>query len=389
MMSLNGWGYCYLAGAIRDERWPHCPVSIEARKDPIFRGEVSDFLRQYPELEIQMSNRVKICPRCSKSCGMTLLACNNCSFDISFQPVERSDNALMGFIYGLEPFPTSIRYESENFLVYDDLMQTTVIHLNSIPTNVYIPDFRYLFSNPEKGLEIIRNLFEAACQAAVGMLANDNFRDKYFSTTAHNMINEIGLERFVKENVLCGFNYPPSQCQLHLQFILPPYVPYHAVLLATGKHSEMERFFVYEYVKECLEQLVSRRIKLEISEIRDLNGRELIALMKSIVNADYYYAYHKAIRLHKKNENQFSNWNQNDFEFVIVDRRIVLPVSVLDGREAIPANQMKVSDLVKQDRITITSYGKGLGMQYYTYAKNPGQVQHWEDTIPIKSNSHS
>ena len=377
-MSLTGWGYCHLANAKDDGRWPHCPVSISARKVPFFSGSVSDFLKENPELETHMSNNVKICPRCTKSCGRTLHSCNNCAFDISSEEVQRSENALMAFVYGIGSFPTSIRYQDESLLVYDDLMQTTVIHLNSIPTNFYIPDFRYLFSDPLRGLSVINSLFKVAKSAAVERLSSESFRRKFFSPRAVEMMDSIGLERFVEKYALCGFNYPPSQCQLHLQFILPPYVPYHAVLLADGKHSEIERFFVFEFIQGCLEQMVHLGISIKIEDISDLSGRELIALLKSVVNTDYYHCYYKTLSRHRANDKIFSNWTVGDFESVVVDNRLVFPVSVIENRDVLgPPIEEKVPDLVKRDRAVISSYGKGIGLQYYTFSKQPGDVPFW------------
>jgi len=376
MMSLSGWGYCYLAGAKEDDRWSYTPITIQSRYQPGYSDTPEMLMKLHPALHRHMSNKVKVCPNCGKSCGFTLNACNNCATDISSQPLTRTNNALMGFVYGLRAFPTSIRFENETNLVYDDLMQTTLIHLNSIPTTIYIPDFRYLFSDPKKGLQLIDEMFDAATRAAVDMLSNEGFRKKLFSPFANKIMEKEGLERFVRQNVLCGCNYPPSQCQLHLQFILPPYVPYHAVLLAEGKHSDMERFFIFDYIRECLEIMIERGNRVPIGDIEHLTGRELISTLRKMLGTDYYKSFYDAMKQHKENDKRFANWKKEDFEYIVVDKKVVLPVNVMNGD---PSGQTdtKASDLLKRDKKTISSFGKGLGLQYYTHFKQPGEVRDW------------
>ena len=375
-MASSGWGHFYLAGAKDDSRWKPCPVVQKASFQPHFGGSVSDFIQSDPILTRHMSNHVRVCGRCRKSCGKTLNACNNCAYDISGEPITRTDNALMGFVYGLKEFPTSIRFENKSFLVYDDLMQTTLIHLNSIPTDVYVPDFRYLFSDPTRGLDLINSLFLFATEAAVGMLANGEFCGKFFSSGGLKEMNQLGLEGFVKRYVFCGFNYPPSQCQLHLQFIIPPYVPYHAVLLAEGKHSDFERFFTYDFVRDCLEGLVKMGESIQFQQIEPLSGRELIALIHSKLPMNYYRAYYESLSRHRNNNSLLSNWDKSDFRYIIMDKTEVLPIWPSDCTEDVVQN-LKPADIQAMDKTVITSYGKGIGMQYYSFAKSPGDVVDW------------
>ena len=379
-MSLGGWGYCYLAGAIEDDRWTHSPLTIEARRTAKVAGPVSSFLEKGDEkLFRQMSNFVRVCARCSKSCGKTLSSCNNCANDISNTPITRTNNALMAFVYGLEPFPTSIRYEDEFFLVYDDLMQTTLIHLNSIPTDTYIPDFRFLFSDPSRGIEIIDSLFEKATKAATEMLKVEGFCRKFFSSNALEILHAMGPDKFIRRFVFSGFNYPPSQCQLHLQFILPPYVPYHAVLLAEGKHSDKDRFFTYDFLRSCLLIMMDRNIRFSMRDIDSLIGKELVEYLQHRLGVDYYKSYHESLARHRDNDKFLSNWTHKDFKYVVVDKRIVFPVQVLEGDQFVPLD-MKPAEIQARDKDAITSYGKGAGLQYYSFAKETGQVEDWPDT---------
>jgi hypothetical protein len=381
MMSLNGWGYWYLAGAREDGRWEHSPVVKSARKEPFVDVPAAEFMQVSPSIKKHLTNIVKVCPNCSKNCGITLHACNNCDSDISKEKAVATVNALMAFVYGLRGFPTSIRYEDESYLVYDDLMQTTSIHLNSIPTEVYVPDFRYLLSEPRRGLQLIDSLFGVAVKAASTMLSDEAFRRRNFSTEANKLMSEVNLETLVRQSVVCGCNYPPSQHQLHLQFILPPYLPYHAVLLAEGKHTEIERFFPLEYIRKCLEELINSGSSFAISDLSNLSGKEIISLLNDTVGTDYYKIYVETVQQQKAIDRAFRNWHSEDFQFAVIDKEIVVPLTAFERGDVIPDLRYTPAELLNKDRATISSYGKGKGLQFYSHAKSPGQVSDWNAHI--------
>ena len=362
----------FLAGAKNDKRWKYSPVTIVASKTPLYAGSVSDFVREYPELLHQMSNQVKRCHACSKSCGKTIDVCNNCGVSLRNSPIVRSDNALMGFVYGIKFcdnyfLGTSIRYQDPDYLVYDDIMQTTPIHLNSIPTFVYVPDFRYLFSNPSKGLELISNLLENAVRAATQMLTNESFREKFFSRPANDYMDSVGLETFARHSALHGFNYPPSQYQIHLQFIIPPYTPYHSVLFEEGKHGNLNRFFTFDFIQKVLIFLKANNQAIQLSEIEPYSGEKLVGFIQERTNnvIDYYDCFRNAMQRHKQNNEAFCNWTEDDFKCRV---------------ERAPDGQVspELDEILKRDKELLESYGKGpLGLQFYSFAKRPGSVSLW------------
>lgn len=377
----TGWGRCYLAGGIDDGRWKYSPVTVVGRRKPNFVGSVKDFIGHHPESSSHLTNEVKICSSCTKSCGKTLHTCNNCGGDIADHPIERSDNALMGFVYGIQSsdnyyLGTSIRYQDPDFLVYDDIMQTTVVHLNSIPSYVYVPDFRHLFEKPIEGLALVRRLYDNAVTAAVSILANDEFVSTFFSPESLEIMKKGGTREFVLRHVFAGFNYPPSQCQLHLQFILPPYMPYHAVLLEEGKHGSVNRFFTYEYIVRTLEVLVDRGEVIRLSEIDGLSGEHLVDTINKRVNLDYNASFTEAMNRQKANNAMLANWKQSDFKYLVArigDDKICLPL-----RD--PDNAADADRITRHDKKVLESYGKGhLGLQFYSFPRSPGQVASWLD----------
>ena len=389
MLSIShlGYGYCYVAGAKNDGRWPHAYVEIEADNLPKFLGSVGDFIKRYsakyPHIHRQLSNVVKICPKCSKSCAFSLSSCNNCSESLVNEPITRGDNSLTGFIYGIEVcanynLGTSIRYQDLDFLVYDDIMQTTMIHLNAIPTFVYIPDFRFLLERPEIGLGIVKDLYRVGKFGAKKMLENEKFRDKFYSKNAINAM-ENNLDNWIDDHVFAGFNYPPSQCQLHLQFILPPYVPYHAVLLAEGKHGDLGRFFPYKYLVQILETAVRDSIVVKMNEIEKMNGIQLAEFLSVRYKADYFEIFRNCICENARVSDSCANWNSDDFDFLVVDKRTVV------GRDSDKVIVEPVN-LIKRDQQIIQSYGKhrdgvdsSTRLQFYSFAKEPGALPDWEN----------
>ena len=391
MLSISslGYGYCYVAGAKDDDRWPHAFVKINAKDTPKFSGSVSEFIETYspsfPNIRRQLSNTVKICAKCRKSCAYSLSSCNNCSQSLLDQPITRGDNSLTGFIYGIRyctnyDLGTSIRYEDRNFFVYDDIMQTTMIHLNSIPTFVYIPDFRYLFSRPQVGLGIVRDLYRVGKLGAVGMLGEEEFVEKFYSQKAKNEMAKVGIDEWIDANVFAGFNFPPSQCQLHLQFILPPYVPYHSVLLAEGKHGDLGRFFPYNFMVRVLESAADQSISIPIEDMEKMTGMELAEFLSGKFNVDYFKYFEECVSKNGRVSDFCANWDSEDFQYLIIDKR-----TVVRRDDGVVESNVSAVDLIKKDQGVFQSYGKhmdgknGMKLQYYSFAREPGSLPDWEN----------
>merc|ERR1712190_122013 len=83
---------------------------------------------------------------------------------------------------GRFPYKISIRKQTPEYIVFDDPLSVSVTHLNVIPTTAYIPDLRYLFANPAKGLELINTMFEAAAESCIECFwKRDDFRKRFFA----------------------------------------------------------------------------------------------------------------------------------------------------------------------------------------------------------------
>ena len=76
----------------------------------------------------------------------------------------------MGFIYGVGlssrfPLTLSLRYEDPQTLVYDDPLARSTCHLNAVPSDVHLSDWRALLRQPTKGRALLHRL-KSASEAA-------------------------------------------------------------------------------------------------------------------------------------------------------------------------------------------------------------------------------
>jgi hypothetical protein len=190
----------------------------------------------------QLKNKVRVCPSCRKSCAFNLHHCNSCEADISNVETTYTNNIFMSFVYGIKTFKIAVRYQDNISIVFDDLLALTTCHLNTIPTDCYLPDWRYLLKRPESGYALLKKMY-ANCFRVVKeqFWTNSAWRCRYVRDS-DGMTDED-----IKSIIAAGFNYPPSQYQLHLQFMVLPLTPFHFSAYLKQHHYTKGRFFPVEY----------------------------------------------------------------------------------------------------------------------------------------------
>ena len=94
-----------------------------------------------------------------------MVLCNGCGFDgLSNVECTYTTNVFTLFICGVQKMnekralSISLRYESENYFVMDDLNAMSLCHMVVVPTSFYIPDVRYLYQKPREGLELVKHM---------------------------------------------------------------------------------------------------------------------------------------------------------------------------------------------------------------------------------------
>lgn len=366
----SGMTTAYLARAKSDI--PVVPWPAE-HSDPRIFGTIDDFRKEAagsPQTLRRLQNKVKVCIHCKKPCAITLISCNACGTSLDGVTMSYNDNVFMGFVYGIEkgkfPYTISLRHQDEEFLCFDDPLSLSPLHLNCIPTRKYVADLRFLFLNPIKGLELINRMFEIAANVAIEQFwKNDQFRNKVF-----NGETIPGHPDVILDAACCGFNYPPSMYQLHLQFIHMPMTPFQYCQARKNGHWHYGRFFPLEFVRDALK--LGDKVKMDITEDTDIQA----IIDKARDHGVAYDAEHREF-LQKcwDLQDRFSAWEESDFECQVVNGRVY---NMVDGRME-PHSDPKAIQAADTKKLQnygrpYTETGQTTGT-YYKYAKGIVDVE--------------
>jgi len=319
------------------------------------------------ELVRQTKNLIKKCTKCGKANAKTLNECNACGFTLPAE-VTTSLNICILFIYGIAPLKVSIRYQSEDVLVYDDLMQCTLCHFNAISTKHYVQDWRLLLKRPHEALALIDALSQAADEAMRSQFwSHSKWKDKFLHPSARNMSFE-DLRGFV----CAGFNYPPSQYQLHLQYLLPPLVPYQFQMVNEGKAFLYGRFFPVTYVREVLAKAVDGQNVPGLGSDTDV---ETIVAHFDALGIVYKEKHDQFLEQLRVAQCTLANWQPGEFACRLTSNGVI----ACKTQTPIEAD---FREMVKEDQLVFQNYGrpyvdgKPSGM-YYKYARKSGCLETW------------
>jgi hypothetical protein len=274
----------------------------------------------------------------------------------------------MGFIYGIEkgkfPYKISVRKQTPEFLCFDDPLSLAVCHLNVIPTDIWIPDLRYLFSNPPRGAELLRSLFKIGAESAIEQFwSNDEFRKQFFADAPIPTVEELS------KSVIAGMNFPPSMYQLHLQFIIPPMLPFQYAQTLIENHFHHGRFFPLDYLLAALS--LGEKAKIDVTE--DTKIETIVEHMNGLgVN----YNEHQIALLRKCRgvQETMSRWEESDFSYYVINGKVYSTEGMVSQPESDPKTiqAADTKELQNYGR-PYDETGKPTGT-YYQYAKAPGEV---------------
>ena len=237
---LGGTPTEHLVG-VKENAYP-LPPQIKGAAAPKADSTIAEFSGSVDaSVSAQMWNRSKKCPSCGKINAVTMVACNGCGFTLTDVPESKTENVPMGFVYGVartERFPLklSLRLEDPTTIVYDDPLARSTCHLNAVPTDVHLPDWRWLLTRPDKALVLMRRLDDAAWRAVeANFCASDAWRSSVLRSGA------IGSAAELRPHCIAALNAVVSQYQLHMHYIVPPFrTPQHAFRSSTplaSKHT--------------------------------------------------------------------------------------------------------------------------------------------------------
>jgi len=340
----------YFAGAIPE--FPHVDQRY-AVIEPTFKGKADEF----PLIDTdQLKNKVKKCDKCGKPNAYTMNTCNQCGNDLSETEIGSSTNIFTSFIHGIQkgPFPytVSMRHECSEFMAFDDLMALCPCHMNIIPTTQWIPDLRYILAKPAEGLKMVDTIKEIAHKVVKEQwLSNEEFKTKVIKDHAKYTADELC------EHLVMGFNLPPSQSQLHMQCMLPPFTPFHFTMTKQQKHFGHGRFFTHEYIRAVLATQVA--MPFDDSTL----GEEVIAFYKQH-GVDYDVIHSRALQKFVDSHELLANWSASDFTYIATNKgdgaETLVPINeevdpVAGDAEAV--NKM-VGEVQKGDKDSLQNYGR-------------------------------
>jgi len=308
---------------------------------------------------------VKLCS-CGKPCAFTMTVCNSCGKDLP-TVLTKSENVFAAFQFGVKsaargfPYTISLRSETEEVIVFDDMLQLCPCHLNGVPKNRYIPDWRYLLLCPKESIALLDKLEGELWAATQVFLANPGFRK--------GLYREGVTDEDIKKNVIVSFNFPPSQFQLHIQWIVPPNTPFQHYMSETKNHFHQGRAFPMSYVRNVLALDKPYDVK------KDTPIENIIDYYKGL-GVDYdteWSAWYHDIGLGSTLSMQ--NWNPDDFQYVVQDGK-AHNFSVAGGKIVLGdvAADVKPGDLQNKDKVILQNYGRpynDAGKPSGTYIQNP------------------
>jgi len=177
---------------------------------------------------------------------------------------------------------------------------------------------------------------------------------------------------FLKQHIACGFNYPPSQYQLHLQFMLPIFTPFHWKYYNKGGHFTYERFLNYEFVEAALKFLVSSKSKL-----KDAPNMSIADIFKHFESkgVSYTKSWKSCYNRYGSSHRALATWDPADFNFATLNdgQKWFDAQNVIQQTKDVP----DYASLKKQDKLFLQNYGRPYKAAnkpsgtYYKFAKTP------------------
>ncbi|CAK9071386.1 unnamed protein product [Durusdinium trenchii] len=227
------------------------------------------------------------------------------------------------------------------------------------------PDVRHLFCDPGPALALLDKMEESAWTAlAQGPLASAEWRKKALSAAGYEMPLEA-----LREHVIMAFNLPPSQYQLHLQFMLPPLLPSHLGVFRSGAHFVHLRHFPLAYVREALKKM--QAAGLAFPDASNLTAPELVQRISSTFSEiDYSRAHGVDMERLEKSNALLANYDPADFTHAVKGDEVT------DKHTLKKIEGLSAKELDAADKLSLQGYGRPYvggkpGGVYYSYARSP------------------
>lgn len=380
---FNSEGYRKEDGALLAGAHPNAFPQVDIPKGigtatPKFSGGFDAFVAATPAVKDQASNLIKKCPQCGKPCAITMTNCNACNASLTEVETTKSPNLFVGFVFGVDkagfPLKISLRAEEPGLMVFDDPLAITRAHILAVPTDTYCPDIRSLFTAPNQGLALLQRMDNAAWVVLRdGPLADKAWRQKALSAAGNKMSVDA-----LRPHVIGAFNLPPSQYQLHLQYMLPPLLPQHVGVYKKGAHFMKMRHFPFAYVVEALKAFDAAG--KTIPGVTEMTAPQLVKAVEEL-GVNYEKAWKADMAKLDKSNLLLANYDPADFDYAIVDGQVIDK-----NKPAVPAAQRvpaegapSAKDVDGADKMALQGYGRPYtdgkpGGVYYSHARAPSAL---------------
>jgi len=352
----------YLAG-FKGTSYPTVPMHTDTALATV-AGTIDDVAKAHPEMIPVLYNDVKACKGCGKPCAYTMTMCNSCGMSLADVPITKSENVFCAFLMGVAkankgfPLKISLRRLTEDVLIIDDLLALTPCHFNAIPKKHYIPDWRFLLTSPKQALELLDTMEAELWVATKQFLNSEGYR---------GILKPGHSDEDIRKHVICSFNFPPSQFQLHIQWIVAPLTPFQHFMAEERNHFHEDRAFPMSYVRKILALSEPYNVK------RDTPIEEIVKHFdqKGVVYKD---EWNKFYQQSLKSTMELQNWSTDDFQYVVQDGK-VHDFEVSNGQVQLKDFFADLDPKVIQDKdkVALQNYGRPYvdGKPTGTYIKAP------------------
>jgi len=305
-------------------------------------------------LRQQLHNRVKRCSGCGKPCAYTYTTCNSCSAPLPEEIIE-TDNIFAAFVYGVArgpnfPYSIAIRLQTPEIIVFDDPLGLCPCHFCVIPTNFWAQNWAVLARLPKQGLALVNALDEAAWSCLEQQfLSNEAWCARFLRGPPPK---NAAARAALRKHVVAGFNVPPSQSWLHLQYFLMPWLPSQYRPFLEDKAMPHGRWFPLAYVQQVL----------ALNRPLDVTDETPIADVRKHFDQQVSYdqAHSRELERIRVSHEALANWAPGQFTTVVM-----ADGTLVEG-EPLPAGFENGRALIEADKKALHSNGPV--KTYYRYA---------------------
>lgn len=357
--------------------YPSVPMLAD-KAEPTIDGNIDDVAKKSPALMEALYNDVKVCTakkangdKCGKPCAFMMKACNQCGASLEDVAISKSENVFSAFLLGVKksatprafPLTISMRRETPEVLIFDDMLALTPCHMNGISSKYYIPDWRFLINDPPKALKLLDTLEAELWEATKVFLQKTGFRQKVFKGRL--------TDDQIKDKIMKSFNYPPSQFQMHVQWLVPPMTPFQHLMAEKRNHFHEDRAFPLSYVRAVLK--LNKPYKTEV--VKDTPIQDIVDFYNEagVSYKEYWTAFFEKCL---QDSMQCANWDAEEFSYVVEDDK-AYKFEVKNGEivKGELVEGVELGALRDKDKAAMQNYGRPYndGKTTGTYIKAPLQ----------------